>query len=215
MREAPKKYVADLARRWVMGLSTDTKPLIVIATLLDPRYKHYTFRSEGEQRWAETALRNEWQHWKVAQNESTTVLQRGNQPKRPHDFLDDSDDDEEHAPATTDELDLYLSLAHERKTSCVLAWWCNLRLSPPRLAESARQFLATPDSSAGVERLFGAAGLTYNELFGAMTEDTLAQRLLAISNCSPALYIEGVYQRHYLYAEMSAVLTLRWPLLVH
>ena len=48
-----------------------------------------------------------------------------------------------------------------------------------------------------------------------MTEDTLAQRLLAMSNYTPALYIEGVQERHYLYAEMSTVFTLRWPLLVH
>ena len=62
MKEARKKYLADLARRWVTELSTDTKRLLVIATLLHLRYQHYAFRSEGEQRWAETALRNEWQH---------------------------------------------------------------------------------------------------------------------------------------------------------
>ena len=81
------------------------------------------------------------------------MLNQGNQPKRQRDSLDDSDDDEERAPATTDELDLYLSLAQELKTICVLAWWRNFRLSAPRLAEMARQFLATPASSAGVERL--------------------------------------------------------------
>ena len=99
VKEALKKYLADLTRRWVTELSTDTKRLLLIATLLDPRYKHYAFRSEGERRWAETALRIEWQHWKVAQNESTNVLNQGNQPKRPRDFLDDSDDDKEQAPA--------------------------------------------------------------------------------------------------------------------
>ena len=160
VKGARKKYLEDLTRRWVTELSTDTKRLLVIATLLDPRYKHYAFCSEGERRWAETALRNEWQHWKVAQHESTNMLNQGNQPKRPGDFLDDSDDDEEQAPATTDELDLYLSLAQERKTICVLACWRTFWLSAPRLAEMARQFLATPASSAGVALLFIAAGLT-------------------------------------------------------
>ena len=108
VKEARNTYIADLTRRWVTELSTDTKRLRVIATFLDPRYKHYTFDSEGDRRWAETALRNEWQHWNVARNESTSVLNQGNQPKRPSDFLYDSDDDEEQAPATTDELDLYL-----------------------------------------------------------------------------------------------------------
>ena len=103
------------------------------------------------------------------------MLNQGNQPKRPPDLLDDSDDAEDQAPATTDELDLYLSLAQEDKTICVLAWWRNSRLSDPRLAEMALQFLATPASSRGVERLFSAAGLTYGDLSGAKTEDTLAQ----------------------------------------
>ena len=85
-----------------------------------------------------------------------------------------------------------LQQTQERKDICVLAWWRNLPLSAPRLAEMARQFLATPASSAGVERLCSAAGLTYGDLSCAMTDDILAQRLLAMSNYSPALYIEGV-----------------------
>ena len=148
VKEARKKHLADVTRRWVTELSTDTKRLLLIATLFDPRYKHYAFRSEGKRQWAEAALRNEWQHWKGAQNQSRNVLNQGNQPKRPRDFPDDSDDDEEQSPATTDELDLYLSLSQERKDICVLASWRNFRLSAPRLAEMARQLLATPASSA-------------------------------------------------------------------
>ena len=87
---------------------------------------------------------------------------------------------------------LWSQESQERKDICVLAWWRNFRLSAPRLAEMARQFLATPASSAGIEGLFNAAHLTYGDLSDAMTEDTLAQRLLAMSNYSPALYIEGV-----------------------
>ena len=59
VKEARKKYLADPTRRWVTELSKDTKRLLVIATRFDPRYKHYAFHSEAEQRWAETALRNE------------------------------------------------------------------------------------------------------------------------------------------------------------
>jgi hypothetical protein len=87
-------------------------------------------------------------------------------------------------------LDLYLSLAQEHKDICILAWWCNFQLSAPRLAEMARQFLEA--NSAGVERLFSAAGLTYSDLSDAMAEDALAQRLLAMSNYSPALYVEAM-----------------------
>ena len=105
MKEARKKYLADLTRRWVTELSIDTKRLLVIATPLDQLSKHYAFRSDGERQWAEAALCNEWQLLKGAQNQSTNVLNQGNQPKRPRDLLDDSDDDKEQSPAITDKLD--------------------------------------------------------------------------------------------------------------
>ena len=192
MKGAQRKYLIDLIYRWVKELSTYTKRLLVIATLLHPCYNHYVCRSEAERRWAETALRNEWQHWKGTQNESTNVLNQGNQPKRPCDFPDDSDDDVKQASAKMDKLDLYLSLAQESKDICVLAWWRNFRLSAPGLAEMARHLLVKPATSAGVDRLFTAAGLTYGDLSAAMTEDTMAQRLLSTSNYSAALYIEGI-----------------------
>ena len=143
MKEARKKCLADVACRCVRELSKDTKRIFVIATLLAPGYKHYAFRSEAERRLAETALRNEWQHWKGAQKESTSVLNRAKHPKRPQDFFDDSDDDVGQALAITDELDLYLSLAQQRKDMCVPAWWRNFRLAAPPLAERKRQFLGS------------------------------------------------------------------------
>ena len=107
VKEARNKCLADLTQRWVRELSTDTKRFLVIATLLDQRYKPYAFHSEAERRWAEAAPRNEWQCWKGAKNESRNLLSQGNQLKRPCDFCDDSDDDEEQAVATTDEFNLY------------------------------------------------------------------------------------------------------------
>ena len=56
LKEARKKYVAKLTCRSVTDLSTDTKRLLVIATVLDPPYQHCTFRSEVERRWPEVAL---------------------------------------------------------------------------------------------------------------------------------------------------------------
>ena len=52
----------------------------------------------------------------------------------------------------------------------------------------AQQFLATPATSAGVERLFSAAGLHYSDLASSMHEDSLAHRLLAAWNYTHALY---------------------------
>ena len=43
VKEARKKYLADLTRRWVTELSTDTKRLLVIATLLNPSFQALRF----------------------------------------------------------------------------------------------------------------------------------------------------------------------------
>ena len=56
------------------------------------------------------------------------------------------------------------------------------------LSTMARQYLATPATSAGVERLFSAAGLTFGDLAHAMKEETLGCRLLAAYNYTHALY---------------------------
>ena len=133
-------------------------------------------------------------------------------------YLPTSDDDEEQARAAPDQLDLCASLAQEQKDICILACRPNFRLSAPRVAEMARQFLATHASSAGIERLFITASLTYSDLSYAMTEGTLAQKPSAMSNYSPALYIEGSLGKelplrrdvHFVYAKMTTVGTLSW-----
>ena len=53
----------------------------------------------------------------------------------------------------TDELEAYMAMPAEPKNCYVIAYWRICRHRTPRLAKMAQQFLATPATSAGVERL--------------------------------------------------------------
>ena len=62
--------------------------------------------------------------------------------------------------------------------TCVIDWWQQHRHRLPYLNKMARQYLACPATSAWVEHLFSAAGLTFSDLAQAMKEGTLGARLL-------------------------------------
>ena len=52
----------------------------------------------------------------------------------------------------------------------------------------ARQYLAVPATSAGVECLFSKASLAHGDLAQAMKEETLSFALLASHNYAPSMY---------------------------
>ena len=86
---------------------------------------------------------------------------------------------------TVDELDKYLTMDGEPDPDAdVLRWWlaqdCELGL--PNFAQLARQYLGTPASSAGVERLFSRAGRMHSDLRSAMNDGTLQNALFAAQN---------------------------------
>ena len=87
-----------------------------------------------------------------------------------------------------DKLSAYMALPVESMQTNVIEWWRQHRTVFPNLSGMARQYLATPATSAGVERLFSAAGLTFGDLAHAMKEETLGCRLLAAYNYTHALY---------------------------
>ena len=70
----------------------------------------------------------------------------------------------------------------------VMEWWRRHRSVFTNLSKTARQYLATPATSAGVERLFSAACLTLGDLAHAMKEEIPGARLLAAYIYTHALY---------------------------
>ena len=74
-------------------------------------------------------------------------------------------------------------------TPAGLDWWQQRDHRFPYLNKMAQQYLACPATSAGVEHLFSAAGLTFSDLAQAMKEGTLRARLIAGYNYNPHMYV--------------------------
>ena len=64
----------------------------------------------------------------------------------------------------------------------LLKWWKAKESTWPALSKMAKQYLAAPASSAGVERIFSAAGKMHSDLRKSMKDDSLKQSLFAAYN---------------------------------
>ena len=64
----------------------------------------------------------------------------------------------------------------------LLKWWKVKEATWPALSKMAKQYLAAPASSAGVERVFSAAGKMHSDLRKSMSDDSLKHSLFAAFN---------------------------------
>ena len=64
----------------------------------------------------------------------------------------------------------------------MLKWWKEKSATWPALSKMVRQYLAAPASSAGVERVFSAAGKMHDDLRKSMKDDSLKHSLFAAFN---------------------------------
>ena len=82
-----------------------------------------------------------------------------------------------------DELEAYLSDPEEVSLDIkVLEWWRVKEVKWPNLAKMVKQYFAAPASSAGVERVFSAAGKMHGDLSKSAKDDTLEASLIAAFN---------------------------------
>ena len=63
------------------------------------------------------------------------------------------------------------------------AYWKLKETTWPKLAKMAKQYLAAPFSSAGVERVFSAAGKMHDDLRKSEKDSTLEHSLFAAFDC--------------------------------
>ena len=90
---------------------------------------------------------------------------------------------EEEATPELDELEQYLADPEEPDIDVkVLAWWQAKESKWPMLAKMVKQYLAAPASSAGVERVFSAAGKMHGDLQKSSKDSTLEHSLFAAFN---------------------------------
>ena len=82
-----------------------------------------------------------------------------------------------------DELEQYLADSEEPDIEVdVLAWWKAKESKWPALAKMVKQYFAAPASSAGVERVFSAAGKMHSDLQKSARDSTLEHSLFAAFN---------------------------------
>ena len=82
-----------------------------------------------------------------------------------------------------DELDQYLE--DTDVPNCdedILKWWHAREAKWPALAKMVKQYFAAPASSAGVERVFSAAGKMHGDLQKSAKDSTLEHSLFAAFN---------------------------------
>ena len=82
-----------------------------------------------------------------------------------------------------DELEEYLSEPPIDDAEIdLLKWWSQREARWPKLTKMVKQFLAAPASTAGVERVFSAAGRMHTDLRKSMQDSTLEHSILAAFN---------------------------------
>ena len=64
----------------------------------------------------------------------------------------------------------------------LLKWWKGREKEWPALAKMVKQYFAAPASSAGVERVFSAAGKMHGDLQKSAKDSTLEHSLFAAFN---------------------------------
>jgi hypothetical protein len=198
---------ADLVDRWVTRLPVERKTELAISTLLDPRYKHFDFvgataelkqfavdalatawsasvfkpKPEPERQLAQPAALARASALPPSTVSASSILRHPVQSSA----LAPVPAASAASKPTVDELAKYLTMDGEPDPDVdVLSWWlaqdCELGL--PNFAQLARQYLGTPASSAGVERLFSRAGRMHDDLRSAMDDGTLQHALFASQN---------------------------------
>jgi len=82
-----------------------------------------------------------------------------------------------------DELEEYLADPEEPDLDInVLKWWMTKESKWPALSKMVKQYFAAPASSAGVERVFSAAGKMHGDLQKSAKDSTLQHSLFAAFN---------------------------------
>ena len=165
-----RQSVCDaLEDRFIASLPAHILRMYSIATLLDPRFKKFRFLSDEERDSAVNHVRQKWNlKWKpkAAMVHQPKPAARKAASKGVTFFLAAEYLGSVAPPECTndfprDELDDYFSLPVADMHTSVIAWWQQHRHRFPYLNKMARQYLACPATSAGLERLFSAAGLTF------------------------------------------------------
>ena len=191
--QARKCFEKDVHDRFVANLPPEALKLMVIATLLDPRFKSFEFPLHGGRQCALQTLRQEFtSKWERARGEQPVAKPA---PQKTDDFaalfgcadVASSSFVAASVAHSLSELEEYLEQPPAPNQTDVLSYWRE-QTQWPSLQRMARQDLCVPATSAGVERLFSRASLTYGDLRTCLSEENLSNILFAAYNYDPSLH---------------------------
>lgn len=142
------------------SVPTDTA---LIATFLDPRFKHFNWAANGERDRAYQLVKIQYDELKVKLRIPDNVEDRnpevGNSEDDDDDFFRDLEGDYSQTNMEEeDEVSRYVRLRDIKVKEDPLNWWLNNRNNFPTLTQLARKYLSIPATSVPSERLFSDAG---------------------------------------------------------
>jgi hypothetical protein len=135
------------------SIPTDTA---LIATFLDPRFKHFNWATNGERDKAKQLVKTLYDELKVNLRD---VEDRNPEDNNDNDFFQDLEGNYTQTNMEEDdEVSRYVMLRDIRVKEDPLVWWLNNRDNFPTLTQLARKYLSIPATSVPSERLFSDAG---------------------------------------------------------
>ncbi|KAK3284472.1 hypothetical protein CYMTET_7877 [Cymbomonas tetramitiformis] len=186
VRKGREALHTDYCKRYFEDLPLTELEDLCVATMLDPRFKNFDF--EGMARFDSGKLTRErsvaWLRaawiadWKVKEVETVGKKVEEKEQHVVGAFmqrrLKSVPMQAVQIPVDRDELDQYLALPQEDHLDPafdLLAYWRRQSAVVPNVARMARQFLAPPATTAGVERVFSRVGRMHGDLQKAVARD--------------------------------------------
>lgn len=138
--------------------SFSTDKYLILATILDPRFKLYGFKTDESLSYAKRLLRGEIVKVKLPQPPTpTTDLAPSNSIWSSLDYKIHQNTTQNDAQAIK-EMDIYLSDSIPPRTSDPFIWWQNKRSSYPRLLCLFKHYHCILMNSVSCERVFSKLG---------------------------------------------------------
>jgi hypothetical protein len=139
------------------AVPTDTT---LIATFLDPRFKHFNWSTNDERNKAHQLVKTLYNEAKITLPIPDEIEDRPREEGGDGDLFHDLEGNyaQTNLEEEDDEVSRYMKSKDIRVKDDPMEWWLNNKSSFPTLAQLARKYLSIPATSVPSERLFSDAG---------------------------------------------------------
>ena len=173
--------VSSEIRRWSLDSLDPSSPL-VIASALDPRFKHIKYAPDDSFR--ESVKREILSQMERYSNSDTPLEPPSpkHQKETALDILLGPEDTERQSSTLTDELSGYFSCKAVLRETNPLDWWQINQYNYPNLAHVVKRYYSIPATSTPSERIFSKAGFIVNQYRSALKPDKVNELIFLSKN---------------------------------